>query len=244
MKILCVVPTRMADLDPDCLSSVSNQTVPVSKVIISCLRLKGGTTASRVSIVLNRGLARTNLADYDYLFRLDCDTVLKPTFLEYHLKGSPDLVGTGGYAMLIKVKPFLELMGGKFNSVSDDSYILYKFQYEGKQVRRVNDDLLRTRVRAHSKKDQMFIGSIYYRIGYEPIHVFGFLFAKIMLRRHPVKYAVTNAEWQNNMWFFIAGYLVTWLKRERKFDFADRVWNYQVRRLLPFGRKIEGGIRW
>jgi hypothetical protein len=183
------------------------------------------------------------LSDYDYILRVDCDTWLLPEFLEYHLRGSPDLVGTGGYAMLIKVKPFLELMDGKFNPISDDSYVLFKFQVSGKKVVKVNDDYVRTRVRAHHKKDQLFTGSIYRKAGFEPFHMAAFLLNKLFIRRNPTRYAVTNAEWKNNMWYFVAGYVIDAIKGETKFDFAPRIWNYQVRRLC-FGRKIKGGITW
>ena len=110
MKILCLVPSLPEDLKLECRQGILSQTIPVTRTLFIFNRMNGGTLASRVSFALNRGLDKINLTEYDYILRVDSDTVLAPDFIEHNLKGLPDLAGNGGYAMLIKVKPFLELM--------------------------------------------------------------------------------------------------------------------------------------
>jgi hypothetical protein len=223
MKILCVVPTLLEDLNPKCEAGIKSQTVPIDKILFIFNKYEGGTLASRVSCALNKGLETVNLQEYDYIFRVDADTILDPCFLESNLKGSPDLAGNGGYAMLIKVKPFLELMGGRFNRESDDSYIMYRFKTEGLKVKAINDNYLDTRIHKHSKKDQMFIGTIYYKMGYEPLHILHFLLRTKAQRR--------QVHQTNSMKLLVLSYFINVIKREPKFDFAPKIWNYQIGRL-------------
>ena len=223
MKILCLVPALREDLNPNCERGIWSQTVHVTKLLFVFNKYIGGTLAGRVSFALNRALETVNLAEYDYIFRVDSDTVLAPNFLETILKEEPDLAGNGGYAMLIKIEPFIKFMGGKFNPESDDSYIIHKFRAEGLRVRQIDDAFLDTRTHKHSKKDQMFIGTIYYKAGYEPFHVLRFL-----LRTKKERQQVHQV---NSMWLLVLSYFINMIKQEPKFDFASKIWNYQVGRI-------------
>jgi hypothetical protein len=227
LKILCVVPALREDLHPECESGIRSQTVHIDKLLFVFNHNRGGTLAGRVSFALNRALETVVISEYDYLFRVDSDTVLAPNFLEKILAGAPDLAGNGGYAMLIKVKPFVQFMGGKFNRESDDSYIIYRFQSEGLKVCRINDSFLDTRTHKHRKEDQMFIGTIYYKIGYEPFHILRFL-----LRTKRERQKVHQV---NSMKLLALSYFINLIKREPKFDFASKIWNYQIGRLTHVG---------
>lgn len=229
VNILCLIPSLPQDLNPACPEAISHQTVQISKTVMLLGKLNGGTLSSRVSYTLNKALENVDLTGYDYILRVDGDTILEPTWLETALKSGSDLYGGWGFAMLIRVKPFLRLMGGRFNVESDDSYLIHKFGVEGCKVRMTEDLLLRTRSHKHAKNDKMFCGTIYYKLGYEPFHVSAFL--------------ITNLLWGSfadynfrDMWYLWMGYMVSVLKRESKFDFAHKVWHYQIRRLLG-GRK-------
>ena len=237
MKVICIVPTLLTDLHPDCVPALKAQTLPVDRIIVSSVPMRGGTLAGRVSVVLNRALEGIDLSEYDYVFRVDCDTILKPTYLEKALEGEPDLAANGGYCMAIKTKPFMELAGGKFHPVSDDSYLLYKFKMEGKWVKHTDDNLLDTRMHKHAKKDAMFVGCIYQKIGWEPLHVWMLLIDRY--RKKQGRFS-QSGDLGYNIWWIIAGYTLSLLKREQKFEFANRMWNYQVRRLLPFINKKLG----
>lgn len=235
-RILCIIPTLLTDLHPDCVPALKAQTIPVDRIILSSVPMRGGTLAGRVSVVLNRAIKDIDLSKYDYLLRVDCDTILKPNYLEKALEGGPDLAANGGYCMLIKTEPFLELMGGHFHSLSDDSYLLHKFKMEGKRVKPTDDNLLDTRMHKHGKKDSMFMGFIYHKLGWEPFHVWTLLIDRH--RKH--KRFAMSGDLGYNIWWIIAGYTLSTLKHESKFDFADRTWSYQVRRLLPFiNRKLK-----
>jgi hypothetical protein len=230
MKVLCIIPTLLTDLNPDCVPALEKQTVPIDRIIVSSVPMRGGTLAGRVSVVLNRAIQGIDLSKYDYLFRVDCDTILKPTYLETALQGNPDLAANGGYCMLIKTKPFIELANGRFHPVSDDSYIIHKFKISGKHVKPTNDDLLDTRMHKHAKKDSMFVGCIYQKVGWEPLHVWFLLLDKY--RKKHGRFA-QSGDLGYNVWWIIAGYTLAFFKHETKFEFANQIWNYQVRRLLP-----------
>lgn len=218
VKVICVVPSLLEDLNPDCIPSILSQTVPVSMIVLLHKRLKGGTTAQKVSLTLNEGLSHICLGDYDYLLRVDCDTVLHPTFLFVALQGFPDLYGDAGYAMLIKISVFKRLLDGKFNNVSDDTYLFHKFRIEGVKTVNLDKALVQTRTWRHNKTNNMYCGEIYYRIGYEPFHILGFL-------RNPSF---------RMMLFVVLGYFCALFRRVGKFDFAPRIWRYQMRRLIRF----------
>lgn len=216
MKILCVVPTLPEDLHPQCVSSILGQTVQVNMVVLLHKRFKGGAIGQQVSFILNEGLSRICLDDYDYLLRVDCDTMLRSDFLAVALRGFPDLYGDVGYAMLIKISTFKRLMQGKFNEVSDDTYIFHKFRVEGTKTVKLDKTLVQTRPWRSNKTNNMHCGEMYYRIGYEPLHI-------LMLLRNPgLKMMV----------YVVLGYFCALLRGLPKFDFAPRIWRYQLRRLI------------
>lgn len=216
MKILCIIPSLSKDLNPDCIPAILRQTVPVSMVVLLHKPLRGGTTAQRVSLTLNDGLSHIRLGDYDYLLRVDCDTVLKPEFLATALKGLPDLYGDVGFAMLIKVSTFKRLMNGKFHDVSDDQYLWNKFTVEGARTIPLDKHLAQTRTWEYNKTNNMFMGEIYYRMGYEPLHIL------LFLRNHNFRMNLA----------VVLGYFCSFFRRINKFDFAPRIWSYQIRRLI------------
>jgi len=221
VKIICVIPTLPKDLHPNCVSSILAQIIPVDLIILSHRRLAGGSTAQRVSFILNDTLRHICLDDFDYILRVDCDTNLKPDFLANALHGFPDLYGEHGYAMLIKISTFKQLMNCKFNSVSDDSYVFYKFQTEGAKVVQIDNSLIETRQQLHDKAKHLFCGEIYYRMGYEPVHIIDFL--RRPCTRHTTKKFILE---------LVLGYFIALLKRLEKFDFAPKIWSYQIRRLI------------
>jgi hypothetical protein len=62
----------------------------------------------------------------------------------------------------------------------------------------------------------MACGKIYYKLGYEPFHVLNFL------RNRQLR----------DMLLVTIGYFTALIKRDTKFDIANFVWRYQMRRLL------------
>jgi len=215
MKILCVIPVLPGDLNEGTIESILKQTVPVTEILITSRRTRGKTVSQRVSRNLNLGLAGVELACYDYLLRVDGDTVLPRNFVEENLRDKPDLCGSAGCAMLIKTEPFLRVMGGKFHSESDDSYTGYAFMRAGCRVMdwKVKPKMLRPPGNYHGPRYFLDRGRFMWCLGYEPLHV------------------LASFRWQTRNVIAVFGYFAALLRREKKFDVADFVWARQVEKL-------------
>jgi len=214
-KVLCFIPTRPSDLHFATIQSILNQTYPVEMIAIFPNKgVEGETIAEKVSKVLNTRLPHIKLEHFDYILRVDADTVLPPNFLEENLRDEPDICGGSGRAMLIKTSSFLRVMKGKFHPKSDDSYTFYKFMKEGCKVvkSKVTPVLLREGGRGLTR--YFYRGKAMYKLGYEPFHVFASC-------RFRLRYILA-----------IFGYFYALLRREQKFDVADYVWQKQIRKLL------------
>jgi len=212
MKILCVMPCLPEDFNYKSLISILRQTVPVDMIVLLPRRVQGRTIGEKVSKVLNEGLNSIKLEDFDYILRVDCETVLPPNFIEENLKGEPDLCGESGHAMLLKVKSFKKAMNCRFHPRSDDSYTMRKFGMLGLKVDKWHVRPIHKR-RIHSIKEQFMRGILRYRIGYTPIHI-------LLMCRHDIRRI-----------FGVFGYFYALLKRMPKFDVANYTWNQQIRRL-------------
>lgn len=228
-RILCVVPSLPEDLKFSAIKSILNQTHDVEMLVIFPKRAHGVTVSEKVSAILNEGLSHIKLENFDYILRVDGDTVLPPNFLEENLKDMPDLCGGSGYAMLINTSTFQRVMNSRFHPKSDDSYTSYKFMKENCRITKYRVEPILTRQRGlhhgtsyfskpkHHNISYFFNrGKGMYRFGYEPFHVFGRL-------RH-------------SFWnlFALFGYFIALITREEKLDVADFVWHKQVRRLLNY----------
>ncbi|MCD6241922.1 hypothetical protein J7K27_10525 [Candidatus Bathyarchaeota archaeon] len=213
MKILCVVPCLPEDFNPKMLFSILNQTVPVDMIVLLPKKVEGRTIAEKVSKVLNEALSHIKIEDFDYILRVDCDTVIPPNFIEENLKGEPDLCGQSGHAMLIKVEAFKKAMNLRLHPQSDDGYLTKKFMMLGLNVQKWKVKPIHKK-RLHSPIEMFRRGILRYKYGHEPFHI-------LFDWRHDIR----------NI-FAIFGYFYALLKREKKFDVADYVWHKQVRRLL------------
>jgi len=236
-KILLVIPT-LKDNPTEAVESVQCQTVPVSKIIVVvgsrqlCNELANELAKCadiifskpsmkeplglRVAKALNIALSRVRIEEYDYILRVDADIRLPKKFIEENIKLDADIVGKAGYAMLIKNKTFLQIFKGQFPEVaSEDSYINYKLWSLGKKVEdwKVYPKLLPQSVRKHFWRQKFHSGMEAYRIGYEPIHVVA------RLRSDPAKNV-----------FFCLGYTCALLRCLRKYEFAAKVFKFQIKR--------------
>lgn len=238
-RILVLIPT-LNDDPLDTLKSLMEQTIKPSRILIAVgskvlyqkliMRqnmnsvelhyIKPDTQEPlgvRVAKALNFLLSKISLKDYDYLLRVDADTVLPPRFIEENLKANADCVGKAGYAMLLKMECFLKFFGGRFAEVSaEDSYIGLKLLSMGCNVKPwVLPPKLKRRSGAHHSWRYYFIRGVeMYKLGYEPIHVID------ALRRD-----VRNV-------FALMGYMIAILKREKRYDIASWVFKAQLKRLI------------
>jgi glycosyltransferase involved in cell wall biosynthesis len=238
-KILAVIPTL--DDDPtDTIKSLLRQTVKVSKIIVAVGSLKlyrrlissyGDNVAEfiyvkpnfqdplgkRVAAALNCALSKVRLSEYDYLLRVDADTILPSRFIEENLKVKADYVGKAGYAMLLKMDCFIKVFNGRFVEVAaEDSYIGLKLLSLGYAVKpwALPPFLKRKSGSHHSWRYYLTRGIEMYKLGYEPIHVIE------VLRRD-----LRNV-------FTVVGYMLTIFSRRRRYDIAGWVFKAQLRRLI------------
>jgi len=218
MKILCVIPSLPRDFDTQSIFSVLNQTIKPDMIVILPKKVQARGIGAKVSKVLNEGLSNINLKNYDYILRLDGDTILPSDFIERNIQGEPDLRGTGGYAMLIKISAFLEVMHGKFHPESDDSYMSAKFRMKHKTVNRFEVKPYPSKRKYHNPTYYLDRGETMYKIGYTPIQLF------TSLRFDPL-----------NLLAFVS-YLFSFILRARKFDTSRFIWQAQVRRIVDFFR--------
>ena len=214
-----------SDINEPCVSGIKTQSVPVSDLLILSDRGAGATLQERVSSVLNDALGKVDLASYDYILRVDSDTVLPPNFLERNL-GLADVVGSG-YAHLIRVPAFLDAMGGKFNVVSDDSYLNYKFMQCGYKCTdwKVKPCLMRKPGKKHRFTYFLNQGYVMWVCGYEPFHVL-----------YEPFHVFGTFIWDRRHILVIFGYFISLLKRKPRLDVANFVFCLQIRRLMSIVR--------
>jgi cellulose synthase/poly-beta-1,6-N-acetylglucosamine synthase-like glycosyltransferase len=243
LRILAVIPT-LADDPTDTIKSVMKQTVKVSKILVAVgskiLYQKLASTnldiveyvyvkptfqdsvGKRVATALNIVLSKMRLEDYDYLLRVDADTILPSRFIEENLKADADYVGEAGYAMLIKMNSFIKFFNGRFVEVgAEDSYIGLKLLSQERSVKSwVLPPKLKRMSGAHHSWRYYFVRGIeMYKLGYEPFHV-------VEVLRHDIR----------NL-FTILGYLITILKGMEHYDFAGWVFRAQLKRLV-YGKRL------
>ena len=238
-KILAVIPTL--DDDPtDTIKSLLRQTVKVSKIIVAVGSLKlyrklistyGDDVAEfvyvkpnfqdplgkRVAFALNCALSKVRLSEYDYLLRVDADTILPSNFIEENLKVDADYVGKAGYAMLLKMDCFARQLGGCFvETAFEDTHIGLKLLSRGCIVRSwVIPPKLKRKSGAHHSWRYYFVrGMEMYKLGYEPLHV-------VEVVRHDFRNVFT-----------IVGYAMAAFKRIKRYDIANWVFRAQLRRLI------------
>lgn len=130
-RILCIIPALACELRKDTILSIANQTVAVSAIVLLTTKAPDGLAfPAKISWVINDYLAHIKLVDYDYLLRVDADTVLPKDFLEQNLKGGYSVQGYGS-AQIIRVKDFIKFMGGRLFTYHDDGYPITKLHQCG-----------------------------------------------------------------------------------------------------------------
>ncbi|MEM2122628.1 MAG: glycosyltransferase family A protein [Candidatus Bathyarchaeia archaeon] len=243
IRVLAIIPT-LADDPTETINSVVEQTVKVSRILVAVgskfLYQRLASTnpldaveyiyvepdfrdplGKRVATELNAALSNTCLEDYDYLLRVDADTVLSHRFIEENLKAGADCVGEGGCAMLIKIDSFIKFFDGRFPEVgAEDSYIMLKLLSRGCSVKPwVLPPKLKRRSGAHHPWRYHFVRGVeMYKLGYEPIHVF-----------KPLLHDIRGL-------LIVLGYFMGLLKKARRYEFAGWVFRRQLRRLIFKGQ--------
>jgi len=111
--------------------SLARQTVSPSRIVIADKRIPHRSIGVRVSRAINASLRGVDLSSFDWLLRVDGDTVLQPAWMERSLEAGADIVGYAGYALLIRMKAFLAA-GGAFPEIEkEDSLLIFKMRSLG-----------------------------------------------------------------------------------------------------------------
>ena len=228
VRIFCLILSLPSQLRFATIQSVMNQSIPVEMLVLFTRKSKMPTLIERIVDSENNGLQHANLEEFDYMFKLDADTILGKDFLENNLFDNPDAVGPGP-ALLVKVSEFIELMGGKFRHI-DDCYVMDKFRMEGKNYHRWTEEPKHTghHISSGQPLDVPYLvglGQMYYRLGHMPMQVFHSVFWE-------VPYSVRNI-------FTVGGYLMAFILRPKKLDTYNFMKAYQTKTniLLRWARR-------
>jgi hypothetical protein len=173
-RVLCLYVSLPEEISIETLDSIKQQTLQVQKIVMVTEKSNKTFVAARVCEVVNKELDKINLQEYDFILRVDSDVVLPTNFLEANLKTGLDVMGFGS-AQIIRVGPFIKLMNGRLNSVSDDNYIHHKFIANGLTAGQPVIKAIKKRVSGAPYGNDYFIkmGEIQYRMGIEPLHELG-----------------------------------------------------------------------
>jgi hypothetical protein len=101
---------------PSALRGLSLKGVVVKPDLSQCV-------GERVTKAINVVLKDIKLNEYDYLLKADDDVIFPKEFLEKNIYAKYDVQGRGN-GLLIRVKPFIHLFGGKFPELCNDDYYL------------------------------------------------------------------------------------------------------------------------
>jgi hypothetical protein len=213
-RFLAVVPMLPSDYSQATIDSIKNQTLPVDDLVVLDGKVSGASLPARISKLFNNYFEGLRLESYDYLLRVDSDTVLPPTFLEDNLKLNVDVVGYG-HAHLIKISSFVDAMGGRFNPECDDTYLNFKLMLRGYRWSAWNTKplMVRDNGKTHSMRYFFERGLVMWKCGYEPLHVLG------------------SVRWDFRNLFSVAEYFSCLIRRVPKFDISKFVFLYQLHKL-------------
>ena len=211
--ILCLIPVLPSELRIETLRSIINQTMPVDCVVLATEKAPSNLEfPAKISWVLNGVLESFRLECFDYVLRVDSDTVLPIDFIEKNIALGCGVVGFGP-AQLIKVNVFNECMGGRFHRVHDDGYPLVKFQQCGYKVSRnyAAEPFIQRKPGFHHGYNWFVVqGGLHYRYGYDPI---GELLVVLYKWRQYHPYGL----------FFLVGYFKALLLNKKRFDVAQTI---------------------
>lgn len=207
-RVLAVVPSLE---DPVLtISSLRRQTLPPSEILSATGKFPGEQVGHRVSQAINLALKDVDLDRYDYLLRVDSDTVLPPTWIERSVATGADVVGRAGYALLVKMDAFLRV-GGRYPVFHpEDSLLILRLRSLG--FRCVDYPVQPVLLRKPGRGTDMRLGNYirsgmqFRRLGYEPVHVLVSAIASSAARGNP-RYLLSPA-----------GYFFALLFRAAPFD--------------------------
>lgn len=124
-KIIAIIVTRKRENCQPTLLSIKNQTCKVDRIVFADkIFPKTLSIGKRCGSAMRYALRQINLEEFTHFLRVDGDVTLPCNFLEETLKLNAAVVGHGGYAQLVEVKPFLTVLGLYPIHDAEDSYLI------------------------------------------------------------------------------------------------------------------------
>jgi len=182
----------------------------------------------RVGKAINTALKNENIKLYDYILKMDSDVILHPTCLEKCIKKDADLIGLGSF-MLIKTKPFITILSGRWPEVpADDSYIRLAFTARGLKVEPTPPEVIEVRKGGTygNWKYYFYRGFDNYRLGINPI-LMNYIVLRLMVERRTLLPV-----------FAFVGYFVALIKQVEYFDFATTIFKTGLLKIMRAALKL------
>jgi hypothetical protein len=240
LNVLAVIPTLYDD-PTETIQSLIRQTVPISRVFVGVgsrvlyekliakplenvtfvfVRPDFATClGTRIGCAINTALSGIKLQEYDYLLKVDADTILPPNFLARNIETYADITGIFGFTMLFKVPAFIKLLNGKWPEVlGEDTYIIHLYKRHGFSIANyLLSPAITRKSETHSWRYQFNRGLAVHLLGYEPIHA---LALSLDVSR------------DGKALFLMLGFMASVIRRSKRYDFADWIFLEQVKELL------------
>jgi hypothetical protein len=172
-KVLAVVASH--EPSGPTYASLLQQTVVPSRIIVADKIFPGERAGVRVRKAINFALEGVDLQSFDWFLRVDGDVVLPADWIQRSVATGADVIGRGGYALLIRMGAFLAI-GGRWPAVlKEDSFMVLKLASMGYRISPyvVSPVFLRAPGRGTDRlRINSFISDGYWnwKLGYEPVH--------------------------------------------------------------------------
>ncbi|MGD0395505.1 MAG: glycosyltransferase family A protein [Nitrososphaerales archaeon] len=201
--------------------SLESQSLPPARIVVADKIFHDRHVGIRVSKAINTALDGLDMTEFDWLLRVDGDTLLPPDWIEKASALGADVVGTGG-VLLVRMSAF-KAVGYRFPVLeAEDSMLILKLMSLGfKRVPYTEPISLRGMMRGTDSSMLTFFrnGIWRWKMGYEPIHA--------------VYISVAASAHHRNLRFLfqIFGYFFAMLSRPKKWDIdlARFVFDRQLR---------------
>jgi len=130
MKALAIVVTRRVEDAQRTLDSLFAQTLQPDIYIADKPGVWWKSVGQRVGEAINEVLDHIDLTQYDWLLKADDDILFPPDFLEENIAADYDIMGMGA-GLLIRMQPFLAMLGRWNETDMEDSLPHYVFEMRG-----------------------------------------------------------------------------------------------------------------
>ncbi|MEM2104444.1 MAG: glycosyltransferase family A protein [Candidatus Bathyarchaeia archaeon] len=172
----------------------------------------------RVGKAINTVLAAYDITKYTHIVKIDADVKLPIDYLENCLRTNADVIGLGPF-MMIKIKPFLMLLNGRWpETPGDDAYVCLRFLSQGFKVARWPDGIKVRVGGAFGDWRYYYLRGIDdFRMGMEPFHETRNVIHLIKSRHNLLPF------------FSLIGYLIALVKKEDFYEFAPIIFRRAFR---------------